>query len=90
MSKKKETLTKEELDKYRSAHTAFKRGEAELAYATSQLSSIESRQKSSLVNYDQSLYALDEIQADLTQKYEGSFKINLETGELIREDVINS
>ena len=67
-----------------------KKLELELAYTTSQLSSIQSRQKSSLMNYDQSLYALDDIQSDLTKKYDGEFKINLETGELIREDVINS
>ena len=42
------------------------------------------------MNYDQALYALDDIQSDLTKKYNGEFKINLETGELIREDVINS
>ena len=46
--------------------------------------------KPSLMNYDQALYALDDIQSDLTKKYNGEFKINLETGELIREDVINS
>ena len=90
MAKEKESLTEEELKKYRAAHLSFKRAEAELAYATSQLSSIESRQKSSLVNYNQSLYAIDEIQADFSKKYEGEFKINLDTGELIREDVVNS
>tara|TARA_R110000851_G_scaffold274536_4_gene427126 strand:- start:645 stop:917 length:273 start_codon:yes stop_codon:yes gene_type:complete len=90
METTKEILSEEELVSYRSIHTAFKRAEAELAYATSQLSSIESRQKSSLMNYDQSLYALDDIQSTLTEKHEGDFKVNLDTGELIREDAINS
>ena len=90
MKTTKEILSEEELNSYKAAHSSFKRGEAELAYTTSQLSSIQSRQKSSLMNYDQALYALDDIQSDLTKKYNGEFKINLETGELIREDVINS
>ena len=90
MKTTKEILSEEELNSYKSAHASFKRAEAELAYTTSQLSSIQSRQKSSLMNYDQSLYALDDIQSDLTKKYDGEFKINLETGELIREDAINS
>ncbi len=84
METTKEILSEDELTQYRSAHENFKRGEAELAYATSQLSLIGSRQKSSLMNYDNAVHTLDDIQSKLTEKYDGDFKINLENGEIIR------
>jgi len=85
-----EFLSEEELVEYNSIHSSFKRAEQELAYATSQLSNIQSRQKSSLANYDNALANLDHKQADLVKKYGAEIQIKLDTGEIIRQDGVNS
>lgn len=85
MKSKAEFLTKEELDRFRNSNSAFKNAESELAYNTAQLSSFQSKQKSSLVNYENKRHDIDEVTEALVSKYEGGFRINTETGELIRD-----
>jgi len=84
-----EFISKEELAKYNALHSAFKRAEAELAYSASKAASAESRYKSSLMNYDNSLSELDDIQSDLTSRYGDKIQIKLDTGEIIRDNATN-
>ena len=79
-----EVLTEEELATYKSAHESFKHSEAELAHNTSEMSIMESRQKSALMNYSQSIDRLNDEQVQLTEKYGDGIRIDLLNGRIVR------
>lgn len=85
MEATEEVLTEEELSSYKSAHESFKHAEAELAHNTSEQAIIESRQKSALMNYSQSIGRLNEEQIKLTEKYGDDIRIDLMSGRIIRD-----
>tara|TARA_R110000868_G_scaffold78911_3_gene224735 strand:- start:1152 stop:1424 length:273 start_codon:yes stop_codon:yes gene_type:complete len=90
METTKEVLTEEELMQYRSAHQSFKQAEKELAYITSELSIMESRKISSLLNYSQSSNAFFDNQGDIITKYGEGIQIDMTDGSIIRTDESDS
>ena len=77
-------LTEEELKDFRQKNTRFREAESELSHVTALEQRYKNKKAASLANYEMSISALEQIQEDLSNKYntEGKtgFRVSLEDG----------
>ena len=85
-----EYLTPEELQEYLSANENFRNVEVELARCTADISYLKDRSTALTANYQNLKLHKEEISTKLVEKYGENFSINMETGEIIRQDEHNS
>jgi hypothetical protein len=85
-----ESLTPEELQAFKSASENFRNIEVDLARCTADLSFLQNKKEALIVNYENLRNERDNVHMDLTEKYGEGFVINMETGEIIRQDEHNS
>ena len=90
MKSQKEMLLEEELLKFQSAHSNFTQAQAQVAYSSHQLQLTEDNHKNLMNNYRSAMSDLDNIQTELSDKYDGDFQINISDGEIIRNNASDS
>ena len=79
-------LNKQELEQYNSARHAFGSATANLGHVSAQEERIKNDKRTALINYESARASLDSVIAGIEDKYGPGVKIDVESGDIIKEN----
>ena len=83
-------LTKEELDQYNSARQSYASATANLGHVSAHEKRIENEKRTALINYESARSSMESVVAGLEDKYGAGIRIDVSSGDIIKDDEPNN